>query len=369
VTLAAHRKAARYTEARTRLGLAEALYETLLLLGWTIGGGAELLDRAWRAGGFGPLATGVGFLLSALAIQAVLELPFAAWRQFVIERRFGFNRSTPALFASDFLKQMLVLLVLGAPLATALLWLMQETGALWWIYAWALWMAFAVCLLWAYPRLIAPLFNRFTPLPPGRLRERIQRLLKRMGFAAHDIYVMDSSKRTTHGNAYFTGLGRAKRIVFFDSLLERLNAAEIEAVLAHELGHFKLRHVLKRTLVMACLSLVGFALLSWFAREAWFYAGLGVSQPSAHTALLLFVFVAPLFAFFLQPLIAAASRRHEYEADRFAASVASARALASALVKLYRDNAATLTPDPVYSAFYDTHPPALRRIAALRGGR
>ncbi len=367
LTLAAHRKAARYTEARMRLHLAESVYETLLVATWTVGGGAEALDRAWRGAGLGPLATGIGFLLSALAIQGVLELPVDAWRQFVLERRFGFNRSTPALFASDFLKQTAVLLVLGAPLAAGILWLMQAAGALWWVYAWALWAAFTVFLLWAYPRLIAPLFNRFSPLPPGRLRERIRRLLKRTGFASRGIYVMDSSKRTTHGNAYFTGVGKAKRIVFFDSLLERLSAAEIEAVLAHELGHFQLRHVLKRMVIMSCLSLVGLALLGWLAAQAWFYAGLGISQPSSHTALLLFVLVAPVFTFFLQPLFAAASRRHEYEADRFAASVASARSLASALIKLYRDNASTLTSDPVYSAFYDTHPPAAQRIAALLG--
>lgn len=367
VSLRAHRKAAQYTIARVRADAVEDLYGTALLLAWTVGGGAEWLDRSWRTAGLGPLATGVAFLLSALLIMNVLELPVSVYRSFVLEQRFGFNRTTPGLFAADFVKQLMLALALGAPLAAGALWLMQEAGALWWIYVWGLWVAFSLFLLWAYPTFIAPLFNRFTPLPAGTVRRRIERLLARTGFASRSLYVVDSSKRTTHGNAYFTGFGKAKRIVFFDNLLESLNAAEVEAVLAHELGHFKLRHVLKRMVVLFSLSLVGLAVLGWLVTQPWFYAGLGVSQPSAHAALLLFVLAGPVFTFYLRPLLAAASRRHEYEADRFAAGVSSARALASALIKLSRDNASTLTPDPLHSAFYDSHPPVPQRIAQLRG--
>ncbi len=367
VTLRAHRKAAQYTIARVRADVAENLYGATLLIAWTVGGGVEWLDRLWRGAGIGPLATGVAFLLSAAAIMNALELPTSAWRCFVIEQRFGFNRTTPGLFAADFVKQLMLVMLLGAPLSAGALWLMQETGTLWWIYVWGLWAAFSLFLHWAYPTFIAPLFNRFTPLPAGTLRSRIQRLLERTGFANRGIYVMDSSRRTTHGNAYFTGFAQTKRIVLFDKLLESLNTREVEAVLAHELGHFKLRHVLKRMVVLFCLGLVGLAVLGWLVRQPWFYAGLGVSQPSAHTALLLFMLAGPVFTFFLQPLLAAASRRAEYEADRFAAAISSARALASALTKLYRDNASTLTPDPVHSAFYDSHPPALQRVARLLG--
>lgn len=367
ITLKAHRRAADYTVARSRFTHVENVYGALLLMLWTIGGGAELLDRTWRAAGWGELATGTAFLLSALLIMGLLDLPAAVYRTFVIENRFGFNRTTPALFLADQVKQAALLVVLGTPLILAALWLMQEAGALWWVYVWLLWVGFSLFLAWAYPTWIAPLFNRFTPLPPGAVRSRIQRLLRRTGFASRGIYVMDSSRRTTHGNAYFTGFGRAKRIVFFDSLLQSLSASELEAVLAHELGHFKLRHVLKRLAVMSGASLLALAVLGWLVTQPWFYAGLGVSRPSAHAALLLFLLAGPVFTFFLRPLLAASSRRHEYEADRFAARASSARALASALTKLYRDNASTLTPDPVHSAFYDSHPPAARRVAQLLG--
>jgi STE24 endopeptidase len=367
ITLKAHRRAADYTAARSRFTNVENVYGALLLVFWTIGGGADLLDRTWRAVGWGGLATGTAFLLSALLIMGLLDLPANVYRTFVIENRFGFNRTTPALFFADQTKQVVLLVVLGTPLILAALSLMQEAGALWWIYVWLLWVGFGLFLAWAYPTWIAPLFNRFTPLPPGTVRRRIQRLLRRTGFVSRGIYVVDSSRRTTHGNAYFTGFGRAKRIVFFDSLLKSLSTSEIEAVLAHELGHFKLRHVLKRLAVMFGASLLALAVLGWLVTQPWFYAGLGVSQPSAHAALLLFILAGPVFTFFLHPLVAMNSRRHEYEADRFAATVSSARALASALTKLYRDNASTLTPDPVHSAFYDSHPPATRRIAHLLG--
>lgn len=362
---AAHRKAADYTVARTRFGLAESLIGAVLLLTWTVGGGLELLDGLWRGADLNELVTGTLFLLSAFLIMGLLDLPAAIYQTFVLEQRFGFNKTTPALFAADLVKQTVLLLLLGAPLALAALWLMGASGAYWWLYLWLLWVAFGLFLTWAYPALIAPLFNRFTPLKAGALKKRIQALLKRSGFRSRGIYVMDGSRRSAHGNAYFTGLGRAKRIVFFDTLMKTLRAGEIEAVLAHELGHFKRRHVAQRLLLGSLLSLAGFALLGWAAQQAWFYHGLGVTHPSAHAALMLFLFVGPLFGFFLRPLLAWGSRRHEYEADRYAAEQSEARALISALVKLYKTNASTLTPDALHSAFYDSHPPAMARIRHL----
>ncbi len=362
---AAHRKAADYTVARTRFGLAESLIGAVLLLAWTVGGGLELLDGLWRGAGLNELVTGTLFLLSAFLIMGLLDLPSAIYQTFVLEQRFGFNKTTPTLFAADLVKQTVLLLLLGAPLALTALWLMGASGAYWWLYLWLLWVAFGLFLTWAYPALIAPLFNRFTPLKAGALKKRIQALLKRTGFRSRGIYVMDSSRRSAHGNAYFTGLGRAKRIVFFDTLMKTLRAGEIEAVLAHELGHFKRRHVTQRLLLGSLLSLAGFALLGWAAQQAWFYHGLGVTRPSAHAALMLFLFVGPLFGFFLRPLLAWGSRRHEYEADRYAAEQSEARALISALVKLYKTNASTLTPDALHSAFYDSHPPAMARIKHL----
>ncbi|HKQ30230.1 MAG TPA: M48 family metallopeptidase [Burkholderiales bacterium] len=367
IPLRAHRKAADYTVTRMRFGMVEALYGTFLLLLWTVGGGLNLLDNAWRLAGGSPLVTGTMFVLSVFVIGAIGELPFTAYRTFNIETRFGFNRMSRALFVSDALRRLLLLLVFGAPVIAAALWLMQSAGDAWWLYVWFLWVALSLVMIWIYPAWIAPLFNRFKPLAASQLRNRISALLRRTGFRSRGIYVIDSSKRTTHGNAYFTGLGRSKRIVFFDTLLKTLNAREIEAVLAHELGHFKLAHILKRMVLMFVSILAALALLGWLATQTWFYQGLGMQQPSPHAALTLFVMVGPLFSFFLQPLFAWGSRKHEYEADRFAATTTSAKALASALVKLYRDNAATLTPDPVYSAFYDSHPPALRRISRLLG--
>lgn len=367
IPLHAHRKAADYTTARTRFGMLDALYGTAILFLWTVGGGLDWLDGLWRATGWSDLSVGTGFIASVFVLGALLELPFTAYRTFHIEDRFGFNRTSPALFARDMLRKISLLLLIGVPIIATALWLVQAAGATWWFYVWLLWVALSLFMVWAYPTWIAPLFNRFSPLASVPLRRRIQALLKRTGFRSHGIYVIDSSRRTTHGNAYFTGLGKAKRIVFFDTLLKTLNAGEVEAVLAHELGHFKLSHILKRLLFMFGFGLLGLALLGWLATQTWFYQGLGMTQPSVHAALILFVMVSPVFTFFLQPLFAWGSRRHEYEADRFAAATTSRRALASALVKLYRDNAATLTPDPVYSAFYDSHPPALRRITRLLG--
>jgi STE24 endopeptidase len=367
ISLEDHRKAADYTIARTRFGRLEDIYGTALLLIWTVGGGLEWLDRFARGFGFGELLTGTLFILIAFIIMGLIELPFSVYQIFVIENRFGFNKTTPGLFINDLIKKTLVLGILGAPLAISALWLMQVAGALWWVFVWLLWSGFTLFLVWAYPIWIAPIFNKFTPLKKGSMRERIQALLERTGFRSRGIYVIDGSRRSAHGNAYFTGFGKSKRIVFFDTLLEHLGEKEVEAVLAHELGHFKRRHVIKRMMLTLGMSLFGLALLGWLITQPWFYAGLGMSQPSNHAALMLFMLVIPVFTFFLQPLFAWSSRRHEYEADNFAAEQTDASKLVSALVKLYKENASTLTPDPLHSAFYDSHPPAAMRIAHLAG--
>lgn len=363
--LKAHRKAADYTVALTRFARVEYVAGAALLLFWTLGGGLDLLDHAWRLLEMNALVTGTVFLLSAFVLMECIDLPFNAWRSFVIEKRFGFNRLTPGLFFADQLKNFLLLLLLGAPLAFAVLWIMQQAGEYWWFYAWLLWTGFSLFLVWAYPTLIAPLFNKFRPLQAGVIRRQVQALLRRTGFRSRGIFVIDSSKRTAHGNAYFTGFGRNKRIVFFDSLLKSLRGKEIIAVLAHELGHFKRGHIRQRLIIMMFLSFLGFALLGWLLGQPWFYAGLGMTQSSPHAALILFILAGPVFTYFLQPISAWRSRRHEYEADHFAAEKTDARDLISALVRLYRDNARTLTPDPLHSAFYDSHPPAAARIAHL----
>ncbi|MFP5350196.1 MAG: M48 family metallopeptidase [Gammaproteobacteria bacterium] len=368
IPLAAHQKAADYTVARARLGQIENVYGAVLLLLWTVGGALATLDAWWRGAVDSPLSLGTAFILTVLLLTGLLDLPFAIYRTFFLEQRFGFNRTTPAVFAADLAKKTLLLLALGVPLVLAALWLMYAMGRYWWLYVWLLWFGFSVSMVWAYPALIAPLFNKFKPLTQESVRQRIEGLLARTGFRSRGIYVIDSSRRTTHGNAYFTGFGRNKRIVFFDSLLQTLNEDEVEAVVAHELGHFKLKHIVKRIGWMAVVSLLGLALLGWLIEQPWFYAGLGGGVPSAHMALMLFLMVIPVFTFFLSPLMAQRSRRHEYEADDFAARTSNAAALVRALVKLYRENAATLTPDPLHSAFYDSHPPALARIAHLARG-
>ncbi len=365
ISAEAHQRAADYTLGKTRLARVELVYDSLLLLGWTLGGGLNWLDGLWQSVGWGPIASGVALILSAFAIMAVLELPFSLYHTFVIETRFGFNKTTAATFVGDLFKQTLLLLLLGAPLTAAALWLMQGSGGLWWLYLWLLWAGFSLLMLWAYPALIAPLFNKFTLLDDEHLKQRIQTLLDRCGFKSKGIYVMDGSRRSGHGNAYFTGMGQNKRIVFFDTLLGTLEADEIEAVLAHELGHFKRRHIQKRILVMMLSSLAGLALLGWLIQQPWFFLGLGVEHPGNATALLLFLMVVPVFTLFLQPLSAWFSRKHEFEADDYAASQANAADLVRALVKMYRENASTLTPDPLYSAFYDSHPPAPVRVAHL----
>ncbi|MBI3898555.1 MAG: M48 family metallopeptidase [Gammaproteobacteria bacterium] len=365
VPLAAHRKAADYTVARASLGQWQDVFGALLLLAWTLGGGLAVLDQSWRGTITSGWLAGTLFLLSVLLISGVLELPLSAYRTFSIEHRFGFNRMTFGLFIGDLIKKTLLSLAFGIPLILAALWFMQSAGNLWWLYLWLLWMGFSLFMVWAYPTLIAPLFNKFKPLERDSLRQRLQALLERTGFRSEGIYVVDSSRRTSHGNAYFTGFGRAKRVVFFDNLLEQLAEPEIEAVVAHELGHFKLHHIVKRIVLLAVLSLAGLAVLGWLTNQPWFYQALGVQQPSNHAALALFMMVSPIFTFFLSPLFARGSRRHEYEADTFAAKQSDANELISALVKLYRENATTLTPDPLYSVFYDSHPPATARIAHL----
>jgi len=365
ISLEAHQRAADYTVAKTAISQWESLYAAAWVLIWTVGGGLDWLDGLWRALGWPMLPTGIAVLLSAFLLMAVLDLPFSLYRTFRLEQRFGFNRTKPALFVSDLLKQTLLLLLLGTPLTAVVLWLMASAGSGWWLYVWLVLMGFGLLLLWAYPAFIAPLFNKFMPLEDAALRQRIEQLLARCGFTAAGVFVMDGSRRSAHGNAYFTGLGQHKRIVFFDTLLKHLDGDEIEAVLAHELGHFRRKHVRQRFILSAVLSLGGLAVLGFLTEREWFYSGLGVSTPSLHMALLLFLLVVPVFSFFLQPLLAARMRQHEFEADEFAATQTRADDLVRALVKLYEENASTLTPDQLYSAFHDSHPPAPVRIAHL----
>ena len=365
VPLTDHHKAADYTLTNTRIGMIALVYDTLLLLGWTLGGGLEWLDHSWRALELQPVITGTALIFSAMVIMTLLDLPFSLYHTFVVEERFGFNRSSIGVFFGDLLKNALLLAVIGGPLIALVLWIMEASGGLWWLYIWAVWMAFTLVMFWAYPAVIAPLFNKFSPLDNETLKQRIQALMDKCGFRSKGIFVMDGSKRSGHGNAYFTGFGSNKRIVFFDTLLESLEPAEIEAVLAHELGHFKLKHIQKRLLSTFGLSLAALALLGWLAGENWFYQGLGVSQSSPWMALMLFMLAMPVFTFFLQPLMSLLSRKHEFEADAYAVKQSSGADLIHALVKMYRENASTLTPDPLYSAFHDSHPPAPVRISHI----
>lgn len=360
-----HQKAADYTAAKVRLAGLELPFGALVLLGWTLGGGIAWLQGQVTALGLVGMWAGVGLILGVMLISGLIELPFSLWRTFRLEARFGFNRITPLLFVRDLGVQLLLSLALGVPLIWVVLRLMEGAGEWWWLWTWVVWIGFSLTLTWAYPTLIAPLFNRFTPLEEGALRERIEGLLTRCGFESRGVFVVDGSRRSSHGNAYFTGLGRAKRIVFFDTLLQSLDVDETEAVLAHELGHFRLHHIRKQLALHATVSLAGLALLGWLAGQGWFYQALGVTGQGHAEALLLFLLVLPVFTQFLTPLVARLSRRFEFEADAFAAGHTQGAALARALVKLYRENAATLTPDPLYSAFHDSHPPALVRIARL----
>jgi STE24 endopeptidase len=366
IPLHAHQKAADYTAAKTRLGMIDVLIGAATLLVFTLGGLVQWLSDAWSAA-FAPgsVAHGTALLLSILLLQALIGLPTTLYATFGIESRFGFNRMTLRLFVIDLVKHTAVALVLGVPLLLAVLWLMDQMGEYWWLDVWILWVAYSVVLMMVYPALIMPLFNKFTPLAEGELASRIQRLLERCGFKSSGLYLMDGSKRSSHGNAFFTGFGAAKRIVLFDTLVSRLEPPEVEAVLAHELGHYRLHHIAKAMALSAAVSFAVLWVLGQLIDRAWFYQGLGVRTPGNAAALALFLMVLPEFLFFVQPLTSRYSRKREFEADAYATSHASAAELVRALVKLYQDNAATLTPDSLHSAFYDSHPPAATRIARL----
>ncbi len=366
IPLAAHQKAADYTAAKTQLGIVNTLVDVALILLFTLGGGVQWLSGAWsRWFEIGSLSHGAALLLSLFFIQGTVSLPLALYRTFVIESRFGFNRMTLALFFADLAKQVAVALVLGVPLLLAVLWLMARMGEHWWLYVWTVVTAFSIGLQLIIPPLILPLFNKFTPITEGELARRIDELLRRCGFKSSGLYKMDGSKRSSHGNAFFTGFGATKRIVLFDTLVERLQPSEVEAVLAHELGHYKLHHIVKMLALGAAMTFAGLWVLGQLIDEPWFYAGLGVTATSTAAALALFMLVGPEFTFLLHPLMTHYSRKNEFEADAYAKGHAQSRDLVQALVKLYRDNASTLTPDPLHSAFYDSHPPAALRIARL----
>ena len=376
IGLPAHQRAADYTVAKLRFGLLDLALAAAVLLGWTLLGGLDALN-GWLIDLLGPrpLLQPLALLLAFTLINGLIDLPASLYQTFVIEERFGFIKMTWRLWLGDMLKSTLVSVAIGLPLAAAVLWLMQATGEWWWLWTWGVWMAFSLLMLVIYPTVIAPLFNRFEPLQDESLKERVTQLMARCGFAAKGLFVMDGSRRSAHANAYFTGFGAAKRVVFFDTLLNQLTPPEVEAVLAHELGHFKHRHIVKRIVGLFAMSLAALALLGWLSGQSWFYTGLGVTPnlpavlggavPNYALALLLFMLVVPLFSFFLSPLMAQLSRKHEFEADAYAASQANAQDLSNALVKLYKDNASTLTPDPLYVRFYYSHPPATERIARM----
>lgn len=365
ITLEQHHKAADYSCDKIRFGRLSLGWESLWLLLWLFAGGLEIVDQFWRGLEWSALWTGVAFILSVNLIMALIDLPFTAWSTFVIEQKHGFNRTTLSTWLLDMVKTSALMLALGVPLLAAILWLMDQAGSYWWLYAWLLWSGFTLFMMWAFPTFIAPIFNKFSPLDDEALKSRIDKLLQRCGFKSEGVFVVDGSKRSAHGNAYFTGFGANKRIVFYDTLLESLNEDEIEAVLAHELGHYKRNHIRKLILMSLSMSLGGFALLAWLMNSGWFYGAFGISQPSAYIALMLFMMILPVFTFFISPLSSALSRKHEFEADDFAREQSNWRDLVSALVKMYRENASTLTPDPLHSAFYDSHPPASIRIAHL----
>ncbi|PKO53766.1 MAG: peptidase M48 [Betaproteobacteria bacterium HGW-Betaproteobacteria-20] len=366
ISLDAHQKAADYTTAKSELSLIEVIVQVALLAVLTLGGGLQWIDDSWRnVLPAQEIIRGALVIVSAMLVSSFIDLPFDYYKTFVVDEKFGFNKMTPAMFVSDLIKHSLVGIALGAPILFAALWLMQGAGQYWWLYLWLVWSVFNLLMLAVYPTFIAPLFNKFVPLKDENLKQRIETLLTKCGFKSQGLFVMDGSARSSHGNAYFTGFGASKRVVFFDTLLERLNADEIEAVLAHELGHFKHHHVIKRIALMFTVSFLGLALLGWLINQPWFYTGLGVAQASNYMALILFLLVSPIFLFLLRPVMASYSRKNEFEADDYAANHASAKSLVEALVKLYRDNASTLTPDPLHSAFYDSHPPASIRISKL----
>jgi STE24 endopeptidase len=366
ISIEAHQKAADYTRAKVKLGLVELIVGSIIIVLWTIGGGLELLDNLWRAYEMSEIITGTIMILSVFAIMAILDLPISLFKIFKLEQSFGFNKMTTKIFFQDLLKSTLMGLVIGTPLILLVLWIMKSSGDYWWVYVWLTWLSFSLLMMWAYPAFIAPFFNKFRELENNELKTRIENLLTRNGFKSNGIFIMDGSTRSTHGNAYFTGLGANKRIVFFDTLIDELSYDEIEAVLAHELGHFKCNHIRKRILLLAIIFFIGLGILGWLINQAWFFNGLGVTQASTYIALLLFLIASPAFTFFLQPFFSFISRQHEFEADDFAAGQAQTENLISALVNLYRENANTLTPDPLYSAFHDSHPPAPIRIEHLK---
>ncbi|KGH32114.1 M48 family metallopeptidase [Comamonas testosteroni] len=375
ISLSAHQKAADYTLAKAKVSLIDITLSAAVLLCWTLLGGLDWLNR-WLLASMGPgLWQQLALLACFAVISALIELPLSLYQTFRLEQRFGFNQMTPGLWLSDLLKSTLVAAIIGLPLAALILWLMGGAGPLWWLWAWGAWTAFNLLLMWIFPSFIAPLFNKFEPLADEGLKSRVTRLMERCGFAAKGLFVMDGSRRSAHANAYFTGFGNSKRVVFFDTLLRQLSPGEVEAVLAHELGHFKHKHISKRMVLMFGVSLLGFALLGWLSQQLWFYTGLGVSvllgpnidvaAENNALALLLFMLAVPVFSFFVTPLMSAMSRRDEFEADAYAMQQADGAQLASALLKLYEDNASTLTPDPWYVSFYYSHPPAVDRLARM----
>ena len=365
ITLEDHQKAADYTITKVKFGRLPLFYEVALLLIWTLGGGLDWLDKNIIVLELNPILTGITVILIYTFISSVLDLPFTLYNTFVIEEKFGFNRTTIKTFVTDMIKGSLLGLVIGIPLLYVILWLMEQSGDQWWIYTWLVISGFSIFMMWVYPTWIAPIFNKFEPLEEGETLNRITHLLNRCGFSSNGIFVIDGSKRSSHGNAYFSGFGRNKRIVFFDTLLKMLSDDELEAVLAHELGHFKKKHIIKGMAISFATTLLALAVLAWLMKAEWFYTALGVNQTSTYMALLLFTLVTPVFTFAFQPLFSIFSRKNEFEADAFAAEQTDAKYLIHALVGLYRENANTLTPDPMYSAFYDSHPPAPVRIAQL----
>jgi STE24 endopeptidase len=372
ISLASHQKAADYTLTKARFGLLELAFGSAVLLGWTLLGGLDSLNQALANSAlaqWGPLATQMALVAGFGLISGALDLPFTLYSTFRIEERFGFNKMSFQLWLADLLKSTLVGMVIGLPIVALILWLMDSAGPLWWLWAWAAWMGFNLLVLVLYPTVIAPIFNKFKPLEDDSLKARVTALMQRCGFAAKGLYVMDGSKRSAHANAYFTGFGAAKRVVFYDTLLKQLSPAEVDAVLAHELGHFKHKHIIQRIVMLFAMSLAGFALIGYLSQQIWFYTGLGVrpnlGAPNDALALLLFMLAIPLFSFFISPLMAQLSRQHEFQADAYAAMQTDGRDLASALLKLYQDNASTLTPDPVFVKFYYSHPPASERLARM----
>jgi STE24 endopeptidase len=372
ISLASHQKAADYTITKARFGLLELAFGTAVLLGWTLLGGLDTLNQALagsRLADWGPLAQQLALVAGFGLISGALDLPFTLYSTYRIEERFGFNKMSFKLWLGDLLKSTLVGIVIGLPIVALILWLMGSAGSLWWLWAWAVWMGFNLLILVLYPTVIAPMFNKFKPLEDESLKARVTALMQRCGFAAKGLFVMDGSKRSAHANAYFTGFGAAKRVVFYDTLLKQLSPAEVDAVLAHELGHFKHKHIIQRIVMLFAMSLAGFALIGYLSQQVWFYTGLGVrpnlGAPNDALALLLFMLAVPLFSFFISPLFAQLSRKHEFEADAYAAKQTDGRDLSSALLKLYQDNASTLTPDPVFVKFYYSHPPASERLARM----